>query len=114
MRLPWTRTSIPHLIITVFVLGMMLAFVMDIRERARRKAALPAAEAAYQQARKTRRLAEWEAARVRRRRSAESEVFPVDLDDGGFKAAVERAWADERAKKAEYDRLRAIRTGRFW
>ena len=58
MRLPRIRSSIPSLIITVFVLGLLLAFIVDLRERARRKVALRAAQAAYRKARSIREAAE--------------------------------------------------------
>ncbi len=108
MRQPHARSSVPSLIITVFVLGLMLALVVDLRERARRKAALPAARAAYQKARAARESAELSPGRVSHRRlTDDAAIQQLQLE-------IEHARADERARKAEYDRLRGSRTGLFW
>ena len=110
MRLPPLRTSVPSLISTVFVLCVMLAFVAELRERAeraRRKAALPAVWAAYRKAMIAREFAESTAASFGSKWVDDAMVQEIQ-------SQVEHARADERAKKAEYDRLRDVRPGRFW
>ena len=101
------RFTIPSLMIEVFVLSLALAFIVDLRERIRRKSALQAAQAAYQTARRSRQLAE---SRARPMRPWTS------LDDATvkeFQSELEQARADERARKAEYDRLKPDRTRLF-
>jgi hypothetical protein len=108
MRLTRSRHSIPSLMIVVFVLSLMLAFSVDLRERARRKWALEAARAAYQNARNTRVIAESRAMSIRQGKWIDDATI-MDL-----RSKVEDARADERARKAEYDRLRGRRTSLFW
>ncbi len=104
MRLTRPRYTIPSLMIEVFVLSLALAFIVDLRERIRRKSALLAAQAAYQTARRSRELAE---SKAPKRRWTALDAASVKE----FQSEVEQARADERARKAEYERLKP---GRRW
>jgi hypothetical protein len=106
MRQPDSRPSISSLISTAFMLSVMLVFIVDLRERARRKDALPAAQAAYENARIIRRSVESTLERLHR------SVHDAEIQE--IQSRVDYARAHELARKAEYDRLQGSRTGLFW
>ncbi len=132
MRLPRIRSSVPSLIITVFVLSLLLAFIVQLRERAwrraafevfqatrpwsfgetrtvaQRRAALQAARAAYQKACVTREDAEARLEQMRQWHQSDDATIQKLQNE------VVSVRANVLARKADYDRLKEIRTGLFW
>jgi hypothetical protein len=132
MRLPRIQTSVPSLIVTIFVLSLLLMFPVAYREQARRRAAFEALQAtrswAFGETRAVaRRRAALDAARAAcqkarvAREDAEARLerasrwhWSSDATIQRIQSEVAHARADERARKADYDRLMEIRTGFFW
>ncbi len=130
MRRTRSRYTIPRFIIEIFVLSLFLTIIVDLRDQFRRKTALEAAQVAYRNARDTRETAEafvtWKirmetpplfhienAARLNHIKNATQLNHIKNATIEELQNEFEHARADELAKMAEYDRLKAIRTRRF-
>jgi hypothetical protein len=115
MRPTRSGYRIPNFIIEIFVLSLFLAIIVELREQSRRKTALEAAQTAYLNARTTRDGAEEILAQ--RLRNWRKTAQPSDNETATIaklQDQFERARADELARKAERDRLKAMNTGMFW